>query len=105
MFWKMFVPINSEFDEVWMANAWLYILLLVTDIRLLQWLNDVNFVFGFLHDVDVGSVADISGVYAAFIFSIFRVKMCKLVSFYVCILLFRKFGGGGGELPTTINTS
>jgi hypothetical protein len=43
-----------------MANSQVYILLLVTGFRLLQWLNvDVKFVLGLLYDVDVGSVAHI----------------------------------------------
>jgi hypothetical protein len=38
-----------------------------------------------LYDIDVGSVADISGTHVA---SIFMVTVCKLVSFCVCTALF-----------------
>lgn len=76
----------SELDEVQMPNGQVYLLLLVADFRLLQWFNvDVNFILGSLYDVDVDSVADISGILVA---CIFRVRVCKLISFCVCTALF-----------------
>jgi uncharacterized Tic20 family protein len=55
-----------------------------TDLKLALWLIvDVNFVFVLLHHVVLGDVADVSEINAI---SIFRIRICRLVSLCVYII-------------------
>jgi hypothetical protein len=55
---------------------------------------DVNSVLGLLHHVVVGSVVDVSEVHSA---SIFRVEVCRLVSYYVYVSLYHSIMKRKGE--------
>jgi hypothetical protein len=65
----------------------------VVDYGFSQWLIiDVDFILGLLHYVDVDDVGDISKIHSA---SIFRVQVCRLVSFYVYSVILNYCRGFG----------
>jgi hypothetical protein len=67
----VFIDDAYVFDNVALA--------VITDFRISWWLiTDVNFILGLSHSVDVSEVSNVLKVQAA---SIFKVEVCRLVSF------------------------